>query len=389
MDVLFLSHGYPRTADDPIGSFVLRLAVALRDEDVRVSVVAPSAPGLAAAEEFEGIPVVRFRYAPGRYETLAYTGSMLAQVQRSLAGKLSIMSFLAANAGAANAAAARRRVAVVHAHWWFPGGVVGEVVAGLRKIPLVTTLHGSDIAAARSSAFATKTFSGVLHRSARVTTVSTWLANEARAIVPDVAPMVAPMPVAPALFHPEGTRARDRLLFVGKLNAQKGIVHLLRALTRMKTKPALDVVVGVGSDASDVRALAAQLGVGPQLRFHPLLSQADLAKLYRECTALVTPFTGEGLGLIAIEAALSGMPVVSFASGGLTDIVIDGRTGLLVPTGDEAALAARLDELLAMPDQGATLGAEGRRRALETFAPSAVAKRYALLYRELAAARAK
>ncbi len=69
--------------------------------------------------------------------------------------------------------------------------------------------------------------------------------------------------------------------------------------------------------------------------------------------------------------------------------MIDGRTGLLVPTGDEPALAARLDELLAMPDQGAALGAEGRRRALETFAPSAVAKRYASLYREVAVARAK
>jgi glycosyltransferase involved in cell wall biosynthesis len=230
-------------------------------------------------------------------------------------------------------------------------------------------------------------FGGVLRRSARVTTVSKWLADEARALVPGVTPVVAPMPVAPDLFHPGGARARDRLLFVGKLNAQKGIAHLLHALSRMNAKPALDVVVGVGSDANDVRALAAELGVASQLRFHPLLSQADLAKLYRECAALVTPFTGEGLGLIAIEAALSGMPVVAFASGGLTDIVLDGRTGLLVPAGDEAALAARLDALLAMPDQGAALGAEGRRRALETFAPAAVARRYATLYREVAAER--
>ncbi len=119
MDVLFLSHGYPRTATDPIGSFVLRLAVALRDEDVRVSVVAPSAPGLAAKEEFEGIPVFRFRYAPRRYETLAYTGSMLAQVQGSIAGKLSILSFLggehgsSACGGLAASPGARARALVV------------------------------------------------------------------------------------------------------------------------------------------------------------------------------------------------------------------------------------------------------------------------------------
>jgi glycosyltransferase involved in cell wall biosynthesis len=283
--------------------------------------------------------------------------------------------------------ARRTRPSVIHAHWWFPGGLVGAGVAAARRVPLITTLHGSDIAAARSSGLASKTFGGVLRRSARVTTVSTWLADEARAIVPEVSPIVAPMPVAPGLFQPGGTRARDRLLFVGKLNAQKGIAHLLRALARMNAKPALDVVVGVGSDANDVRDLAKSLGVEQQLRFHPLLSQAALAQLYRECTALVAPFTGEGLGLIAIEAALSGMPVVAFASGGLTDIVLDGRTGLLVPTGDESALAARLDELLAMPDQGAALGAAGRIRALETFAPAAVARRYASIYREVAAAR--
>jgi glycosyltransferase involved in cell wall biosynthesis len=387
MDVLFLSHGYPRTADDPIGSFVLRLAVALRDEDVHVSVVAPSAEGLAHTEEFEGIRVTRFRYAPRRFETLAYSGSMLAQVRGSLAGKASIAAFLGTDLAAAMSEARRTRPSVIHAHWWFPGGLVGAGVAAARRVPLITTLHGSDIMAAHSSGLAAKIFGGVLRRSARVTTVSKWLADETSAAVPGVTPVVAPMPVAPGLFQPGGTRSRDRLLFVGKLNAQKGIAHLLRALARMNAKPALDVVVGVGSDANDVRDLAKSLGVEQQLRFHPLLSQAALAQLYRECTALVAPFTGEGLGLIAIEAALSGMPVVAFASGGLTDIVLDGRTGLLVPTGDESALAARLDELLAMPDQGAALGAAGRIRALETFAPAAVARRYASIYREVAAAR--
>jgi glycosyltransferase involved in cell wall biosynthesis len=381
-DVLFLAHSFPRRGDDPVGSFVLRLAVALREEQVRVTVVAPSAQGLTAREEFEGIPVLRFRYAPRRWETLAYSGTMLAQARGSLRGKATMASFLLANAAAVFRAASRRPPALLHAHWWFPGGYVGLKCARILGVPLVTTLHGSDIRAAQASPAATRMFANVLKRSTRVTTVSHWLADEARALVAEVAPVIAPMPVAPALFHPGASRARDRLLFVGKLNAQKGIEHLLRALSLMRARPIVDVVVGVGSQASDVEALATSLGVLAQLRFRPLLTQAELAVTYREATALVAPMTGEGLGLVAIEAALSGMPVVAFASGGLTDIVADRRTGLLVPPGDAGALAAALDELLAMPDQGAVLGAAGRAAALETFAPDAVARRYAALYRE-------
>jgi glycosyltransferase involved in cell wall biosynthesis len=87
----------------------------------------------------------------------------------------------------------------------------------------------------------------------------------------------------------------------------------------------------------------------------------------------------EGLSLVAIEAQLSELPVVAFRSGGLTDIVADGRTGLLVSPGDATALAAALDRALGAEATG--WGREGRRDALATFAPDAVAARYAGIYR--------
>src|SRR5205085_8776073 len=88
--VLFLAHSFPRYAADPVGSFVLRLATALRDVGVTVRVVAPSAPGLAATDEFEGIRVDRFRYAPARLETLAYAGTMRDQVRASWGARLAL-----------------------------------------------------------------------------------------------------------------------------------------------------------------------------------------------------------------------------------------------------------------------------------------------------------
>src|SRR5258706_16483574 len=76
MNVLFLTHSFPRSEGDAAGSFILRLAVALRAENVNVHVVAPAGPGLPASAEIEGVSVERFRYAPRRYEKLAYTGNM-------------------------------------------------------------------------------------------------------------------------------------------------------------------------------------------------------------------------------------------------------------------------------------------------------------------------
>ena len=110
MRVLFLAHAYPRHDADPVGSFVGNLAVALRDRGVDVTVSAPSATGLAPFERVNDIPVHRFRYAPDRYETLAYTGTMGAQVRDTLSGKVAMLSYLASAFRAARELVATRAV---------------------------------------------------------------------------------------------------------------------------------------------------------------------------------------------------------------------------------------------------------------------------------------
>jgi glycosyltransferase involved in cell wall biosynthesis len=262
--------------------------------------------------------------------------------------------------------------------------MAGGWLASLWRRPLVITLHGSDVRTFEGFPFGRRIFRHVLRRADRVTTVSTWLADAVRAVVPEVDPIVIPMPVAPGLFHPADPRPSEtRVLFVGKLNAQKGIEPFLRAFARLRVSATGDIVAGVGSDEVPWRARAAELGIAERLRWHPLLEQAALARILREATVLAMPAVHEGLGLVAIEAQLSGTPVVAFSSGGLKDIVADGQTGYLVPPGDAEALAVALDRVLGLPDRGRALGQAGRRRALELFAPESVARRYAEVYGQL------
>jgi glycosyltransferase involved in cell wall biosynthesis len=337
---------------------------------------------LPATDRFDGIPVERFRYAPRRYEKLAYGGNMHTQVRDSWGAKFALLGFLGSEFGSAVRARRAFEPDIVHAHWWFPGGLVGTWLKGLSSVPLVTTLHGTDVRLARATAMARPLFRHVLQQSSAVTTVSRWLARETETLISGVRATVAPMPVATELFSPGGERAADRLLFVGRLTAQKGIGPLIEALARMRHTVSLDVV-GDGPLATDLAERVHALGLGDRVRWLGQLPQPALVDLYRRAAALVVPSTDEGLGLVAVEAQLCETPVVAYESGGLTDTVQHDRTGLLVPPGDVGALAAALDALLDRPDRGADLGRAGRMVALAGFAPESAARRYAGIYRSV------
>jgi glycosyltransferase involved in cell wall biosynthesis len=387
MNVLFLTHSFPRREGDAAGSFILRLAVALRAEDVNVHVVAPAADGVPASEEIEGVPVDRFRYAPRRYEKLAYTGNMAGDVASSWTAKFALVGFLGADFVQAVRARRNFEPQVVHAHWWFPSGVVGTWVGGLSHVPLVTTLHGTDVRLARSVGVAKPLFGHVLKHSAAVTTVSSWLKDKTQELAPEVNPIIAPMPVSTKLFSPGGARDGQRLLFVGRLMQQKGVDHLLHALAAMKTQASLDIV-GDGPSRGALETLARELGVSSRVRWHGQVPQSELPRLYKSAAALVVPSSEEGLGLVAVEALLCETPVVAFDSGGLRDVIQHDRTGLLVPPGDRTALARTLDDLLGRDGRGSDLARAGRLYALSAFAPESAARRYAEIYQQVIGAHA-
>ncbi|MFN2564274.1 MAG: glycosyltransferase [Gemmatimonadaceae bacterium] len=382
MKVLFLTHAFPRSVDDVAGSFILRLAVALAGEGVVATVIAPHAPGLPERDTLRGITVRRFRYASEQHETLAYAGTMAEQVRASWAARLALGGLLASAVGAATRTAKDVRPELIHAHWWFPGGLAAIAATAIRRLPLVTTLHGSDVRFAHSVSGARFVYRQVAARSQVVTAVSTWLASQAHALAPaNVPPRVAPMPVDVELFSPGGTRERDRLLFVGRLAAQKGADMFLRALAELPGGISADVI-GDGPEGERLRKLAASLDLTRRVRWHASMSQAALVDFYRSATALVVPSVDEGLGLVAVEAHLCETPVVSFDSGGLRDVVVDDETGVVARAVNAGALAQALHDLFRRADRGASLGRLGRARALGRFAPDAVARRYADIYRE-------
>jgi glycosyltransferase involved in cell wall biosynthesis len=395
--LLVLASTYPRWAGDPEPSFVHQLAQRLVDRFEVVAVV-PHAPGAARAEMLDGVDVRRFRYAPVGWQRLVNDGGIVANLRRHRWRWLLVPGFLAALAWASWRALRRVEPDVVHAHWLIPQGAVAVALAALRgaRAPrCLVTSHGADLFALRAWPLPlVKRW--VARRADAVTVVSEAMAAElARLGV--AGPQVRVQPMGVDLQHrfvpdPAQPRQEDELLFVGRLVEKKGLTHLVAALPAIvAARPGCRLrVAGFGPEQDALRAQCHALGVADRVEFLGAVAQADLPALYRRATLFVAPFVEaasgdqEGLGLVMVEAAGCGCPVLASDLPAVRD-VIDDR----VPPGDAAALATRVIALLAEPPAArAARAAALRERLAARLDWQRVADGYAELLATLAGPRA-
>jgi glycosyltransferase involved in cell wall biosynthesis len=143
-------------------------------------------------------------------------------------------------------------------------------------------------------------------------------------------------------------------------------------------------IAGDGPELEKLRALAAALGLQAEIEFVGFVS--DVAAFLASIDLFVLPSLFEGLGVAALEAMAAGKPVIATEVGGLSELVEDRRTGLLVPPGDAHALARAIHELVSQDDLMRELGENGRRRVAERFTMERMARQNEAYYYELLAA---
>ncbi|MCB0972594.1 MAG: glycosyltransferase [Acidimicrobiales bacterium] len=179
------------------------------------------------------------------------------------------------------------------------------------------------------------------------------------------------------------------LLFVGRIQPLKGLRVAVGALAALGRPDAELVVVGGPSgpdgeaELAAAMALARQLGISDQVRFVPAQVHHLLSTYYRAADVVLVPSRSESFGLVALEAAACGVPVVAAAVGGLRTLVDHGRTGLLVEQRDPEAFAAAAASILGDDAVAARLGRAAAERALD-YTWSTAAGRLRRIYADLA-----
>jgi glycosyltransferase involved in cell wall biosynthesis len=196
-------------------------------------------------------------------------------------------------------------------------------------------------------------------------------------------------------FRPGGGGIEDRqslglpegplLLFVGRLDPQKGLHTLLDALhPLLRVWPTLHLVLlGAGPLHGEVEARVARTGLADRILLRGLVG--DVVPYLRVADIFVLPSLAEGMPNALLEAMATGLPCVASAIGGCRDVITDRQTGLLVPPRDTAALQGALQELLQSPALRERLGAAARRDAVARFGLEEMVGRYEACYRAVIA----
>lgn len=279
----------------------------------------------------------------------------------------------------------RRRPVLVHAHFAVEA-VYGMEIAQRLRVPLVTTFHGFDATMKRKDLLTSRKLSWVNYllkrdelrrRGTLFICVSEFIKRQVlRLGFPADRTHVHYIGVDTESFaQAEPRHDQPIVLHVARLVEKKGTAYLLEAFAKIAHRhPAAElVVIGAGPLRESLAQQAVALGIGAQVRWLGAQPHAQVrAWLQRAsvfCLPSCTAASGdaEGLGLVLLEAAASGVPVVATRHGGIPEAIEDERTGFVVPERDAGALADALDALLQSESLCRSMGAAGRALARERF----------------------
>lgn len=286
------------------------------------------------------------------------------------------------------------RVRLVHIHMASRGSVVRKglilLLAKALGAPVILHFHAGDFADfyGRLPAFAQR----LLLRLIRMADLSIVLGQTWRdLLVGDlgidparVAVLANAVPRPPEDPRPHGSGPTCRLLFLGRLEAQKGVPELIEALAdpRLRDLPWQASLVG-GGEVARFRAEIDRRGLAERIECPGWQDAPAVARRLAEADVFVLPSHHEGLSMALLEALAAGLAIVATPVGAIPEVIEDRVSGLLVPVGDPAALAAALVEVTARPDRRAELAAGGSRCFNEKFEISAYCAELEALYEGL------
>ncbi|WP_129628106.1 glycosyltransferase [Candidatus Oscillochloris fontis] len=404
MRIVMLASSYPKYPGETTAPFIEEIAAGAVARGHQVTLLAPWHPDLRRAPQERGVDLRFFRYAPHPALNIwGYAQSLLSDTHIKRRALLAAPFALGASALALlrTLNAARRAGSpfdLVQAHWVLPNGPPAALVARMHHLPLVISLHGSDIYLAERGRIAGIVARAAFAQATAVTACSGDLGQRgirlgAAASKSSIIPYgvnireFRPDPQAQAAVRAELGLGEGVPLVIGlgRLVAKKGFGVLLDAWPQvLRSYPqALLCIVGYGDLRAQLEAQAQRLGIAAQVRFTGQLDRQRTARYLAAADVFALPIVREGVdGLpnVLLEAMGAARPVVASRVAGVPDVIADGVHGLIVPERDPAALAQAIMRLIADRPFAEGLGRAARRRIEEELTWEKTCERFEQVY---------
>jgi N-acetyl-alpha-D-glucosaminyl L-malate synthase BshA len=286
---------------------------------------------------------------------------------------------------------------ILHVHYAVPNAVsaiLAQQMLAPRPLPVVTTLHGTDVTLVGNDPSFMETTRWGIDQSDAVTTVSASLRNATR----DIFGITRPIEVVPNFIDPNrylrvagspGARRWAKpgervLVHISNFRPVKRVDDVVEVFHRLRGQfPVRLLMVGDGPERARVEQRCRQHGSCGEVSFIGNLPLVEEVLVGADLFLL--PSESESLGLAALEALACKVPVIATRAGGLPEVVADGECGLLYPVGDVAGMAEGAARLLGDEPLRQRFGEAARQRAVERFATPAVVAQYRALYESVLA----
>jgi glycosyltransferase involved in cell wall biosynthesis len=343
MNILFLTNAYPDFTSSYRGNFIKEMAAQLKRGGYQISVVTPKIYNNSRYfEEHDDIKVYRFPFFAGNrllieYERIPY----LRMLFYFLFGSFFTLYVLF-----------KQRPDLIHVHWAIPTGLIGLVAGLLLKIPLIVTIHGSDLRMAMAKPFLLELFLSVCKKARHITCVSEAQERELRGFgINKEKISVFSMAVDEDFLNVrrgEGLRGFCTVLSNRNFLRIYNVSLLIRAIPLvLKEEPNTRfLLAGDGFERGRLEEEAERLKVNPSIRFLGRIPHHEMPELLAKTDIYVSTSLHDGTSVSLLEAMACGaFPIV-------TDIpsnrewIADGENGFLIPTENEDALAKRIVEAI-------------------------------------------
>ncbi len=394
--VLVMASTFPRWEDDTVPPFVFQLSDRLSSLGYEMHVLAPHAKGAEKREQLGSLKVHRFRYAPPSMETLAYGGGILENLRTNPFRWGLVPSFFASQLFSTWWLNRRLKFDLIHVHWLIPQGLTSSILPAWISTPKLLTAHGGDVFASKTG-LKKHIIKFVADRHDALTVNSTAM-GEAVTDLTAKSSTVIPMGVDLDRFSDFGGHRFDadqsgaQILFVGRLAEKKGVEYLVRAMPAIRAAipNAKLTIVGDGPRLEALKSEVAQSNLGEVVTFAGARPNDELPDFYRKADLFVAPSVvasdgdTEALGVVLLEAAGCGLPIVSTRVGGIPDVIRHNETGLLVDEKSPDQIADSSIQLLRNRSFARELGRAARSHANVNYGWDSVARRFADAYEQLA-----